>query len=49
MLINELSPQELAVEQSKDPRLQELLAFLADGTLPKRKPPLPLSEFEERD
>jgi len=47
--VNHMSPQDLALEQSKDPKLQSLISYLRDGTVPKRKLPTPLSDFELKE
>nr|XP_027224911.1 uncharacterized protein K02A2.6-like [Penaeus vannamei] len=45
----ELSSQELALEQRQDLAHQDILSYLSDGTVPKKKPPVSLSDFEMKD
>jgi len=47
--VRELSSQELALEQRQDPALQDISSYLSDGTVPKKKPPVSLSDFEMKD
>nr|XP_027209103.1 uncharacterized protein LOC113802694 [Penaeus vannamei] len=42
VMFGELSSQELALEQCQDPALQDILSYLSDGTVPKKKPPVSL-------
>jgi len=42
--VRELSSQELALEQRQDPALQDISSYLSDGTVPKKKPPVSLSD-----
>lgn len=47
--ITDLSSEHLASEQEKDPKLAELRKYLLDGTIPKKKWPLTLAEFEVKE
>jgi len=49
LTITELSPEKLAEEQGADPQLADIRRYLTDGTLPKKKLPLPLNDFELKD
>lgn len=47
--VNELSAEQLAKAQHQDPKFRETLCYLQEGTVPKRKLPIPLSDFELKD
>jgi len=47
--VHNVSPQELATQQSQDPKFKEILDYLKSGTVPKRKLPSALSDFELKD
>jgi len=49
LTITDLSPEKLAAEQDADPLLNDVRKYLVDGTLPRKKLPLPLCEFELKD
>lgn len=49
LTITDLSPERLAAEQEADPLLSDVRKYLVEGTLPKKKLPLPLCEFELKD
>jgi len=49
LTITELSPEKLAEEQGADPQLADIRRYLMDGTVPKKKLPIPLSDFEMKD
>ena len=49
LAITELSPEVLAQKQMDDPHLADLRHYLLDGTVPKKKWPLPLDEFEVKE
>lgn len=49
LAITELSPEVLAQKQVADPHLADLRHYLLDGTVPKKKWPLPLDEFEIKE
>jgi len=49
LAITELSPEYIAQKQLQDPQLADLRRYLIDGTVPKKKWPLPLEEFEVKD
>ena len=47
--ITDLSSEHLASEQAKDPKLADLRKYLFDGTIPQKKWPLTLAEFEVKE
>lgn len=47
--VNELSAEKLAEEQHEDLKFKDILCYLKEGTVPKKKLPMPLSDFELKD
>ena len=47
--INDINPQELAKLQGQDAKFEEILGYLLQGKVPKKKLPSALSDFEMKD